>query len=90
MYNYNFTKEKMHKVMYLLEDKTACFHEKTKAISSMIKQKQINNTFFFHVLLHAGALQDRFRGQWSTFVLGKRWCSLFENEVLLVRGWSGH
>lgn len=43
MYNYNFTKEKMHKIMYLLEDKTACFHEKTKAISSMIKQKQINN-----------------------------------------------
>ena len=43
MYSYNFTKEKMHKIMYLLEDKTACFHEKTKAIYSMVKQKQINN-----------------------------------------------
>lgn len=43
MYNYNFTKEKMHKIMYLLEDKNACFHEKTKAMSLMVKQKQINN-----------------------------------------------
>lgn len=43
MYSYNFTKEKLNKIETLLNDNSACFHEKTEAIVSIIKQKHIKN-----------------------------------------------